>query len=210
MRLLIARIANNRPRQNIAVVMDLLKSTILPMHPRIVLLAIMATFLSACSGGVSGGQTADLPLTMKSPSFGDGETMPVRFTCDGEGISPSIEIGSVPAGTRTLALVMDDLNSPSGHFVHWVVWDISPNIKEVTEGAIPSGAMEGTTSAQTTGYHPPCPPAGSGPHHYQFSLYAVHDGISLSFEATRAMLEQQMKGKVLSIAKWTGVYERRE
>ncbi len=180
------------------------------MHPRIVLLAIMSTFLSACFGGGSGGKSVDIPLAMKSPAFGDGQSLPVSFTCDGDGISPSIEITSVPAGTRTLALVMDDLNSPSGHFVHWVVWDISPNTKEIIEGSIPSGAMEGTTSAQTSGYYPPCPAAGSGPHRYQFSLYAINDGISLSFEATRAMLEQQMKGKVLSIAKWTGVYERME
>jgi Raf kinase inhibitor-like YbhB/YbcL family protein len=121
-----------------------------------------------------------------------------------------LKIGSVPLGTHSLALVLDDVNAPSGHFVHWVVWDIAPQTKEISEGKIPSGAMEGTTSAKKAGYAPPCPQPGSGPHRYVFSLYAINDGISLSYEGTRAMLEQQMKGKVLSIAKWTGVYERME
>ncbi len=180
------------------------------MHPRIVLLLVTGILLSACSLSSSGGQEPSLPLTMSIPAFGDGQNIPVRFTCDGEGVSPTLQIGSVPAATRSLALVIDDVNAPSGHFVHWVVWDIAPQTKEISEGAIPSGAMEGTTSAKKAGYVPPCPKPGSGPHRFVFSLYAINDGISLSFEATRAMLEQQMKGKVLGIAKWTGVYERRE
>ncbi len=168
----------------------------------------MVALLSACSFSGSSDEQPSLPLTLTIPAFSDGNTIPERFTCDGEGVSPIIKIGSVPLGTQSLALVLDDVNAPSGHFVHWVLWDIAPQIMEIPEGGIPSGAMEGTTSARKAGYDPPCPVAGSGPHAYVFSLYAINSGVSLSYEATRAMLEQQMKGKVLGIAKWTGVYER--
>ena len=143
-----------------------------------------------------------------SPAFEDDAPIPAEYTCDGEGKSPPLSIVDVPQGTQSFALVVDDLDAPSGHFVHWVMWDIQPGVTEIPAGTAPMGAMEGTTSAKSVGYAPLCPPEYDGSHRYLFSLYAINDGVSLSFEGTLAMLEQQMKGKVIAIAKLTGVYEK--
>ncbi|TSD00026.1 MAG: PEBP family protein [Candidatus Peregrinibacteria bacterium Greene1014_49] len=171
-------------------------------------LSVTCAALSAC--GFPDDPPPPRIFALESPAFADNAVIPAEYTCDGEGKSPALKIRDVPQGTQSLALVVDDLDAPSGHYVHWVMWDLRPDLTEIPSGSAPAGAMEGTTSAKSIGYVPLCPLLGSEPHRYVFSLYAINDGISLSFEATRAMLEQQMKGKVIAIAKLTGVYERAE
>ena len=171
------------------------------------LIPVTALALTAC-GLFAPEEVVPGVFTLESPVFANEAAIPTEFTCDGEGKSPPLIIRDIPQGTQSLALVMDDLDAPSGHFVHWVMWDLRPDLTEIPVGSAPTGAMQGTTSMKSVGYVPPCPPHGSDPHRYAFSLYAINGGISLSFEATRAMLEQQMKGKVIAIAKLTGTYER--
>lgn len=178
--------------------------TVIRFRASIILLSTL--ILAACGNSAKVAQ--QLPFSLSSSAFADGEVLQAQYTCDGLGIAPALRISGVPPGTKSLALVLDDLDAPSGHFVHWVVWDIPVDVVEINESTLPGAAVQGTTSAGTTGFEPPCPPAGSGLHHYVFSLYAVNDAIGLSHEATRSALEQRMKGKVLAIAKITSVYER--
>ena len=121
------------------------------------------------------------PLVLTSPAFADGQSLPLRYTCEGEGIAPSLHIEGIPEGTRTLALVLDDLSAPSGHFVHWILWDLPLTAGDIPEGELPPGTVVGTTSAKAVGYFPACPPPGSGLHRYVFTLYAVGDVIKLSY-----------------------------
>lgn len=110
-------------------------------------------------------------MKLTSPAFQDGGKIPARYACDGENINPPLYIEDVPPGARSLALIVDDPDAPSGVWTHWTVWNIDPQTKEIPEGGVPENALQGETSSGSTGYEGPCPP--SGVHHYSFRIYAL-------------------------------------
>lgn len=159
------------------------------------------------SEGATPSETED-EMELSSSAFRQNETIPVRYTCDGDNVSPPLTITGVPDGTVGLALVMDDPDAPvAGGFVHWTVWNIDPATAEVPEDAVPQGGIEGQTSAGGGGYRGPCPPSGT--HRYFFKLYALDTELDLDPEAAgREELEAAMEGHILARAELVGTYGR--
>lgn len=152
-------------------------------------------------------------LTLTSSAFKNGDMIPIRHTCDGEGTSPELSWGQVPEQAKSLALVVDDPDSPSGTYVHWVVYNIPPHTKGLTENIprqphLTDGTKQGFNNSGHTGYFGPCPHIGV--HRYNFKLYALDTKLELRNEATKNDLEKAMKGHILSETCLMGEYERKQ
>jgi len=146
-------------------------------------------------------------LTVSSPGFSQGEAIPARHTCDGNDTSPAIVIDGVPPATRSLALVMDDPDAPMGTWVHWVVWNIPPQTREIPEHSLPPQASQGKNDWHRNTYGGPCPPSGT--HRYFFRAYALDTVLKLGNSTTKADLERAMQGHVLAKGELMGTYRRR-
>jgi len=146
-------------------------------------------------------------MIIRSPSFQNNGLIPLKYTCDGEDINPPLEIGGVPESAKSLALIVDDPDAPMGTWVHWVVWNISPETKQIEEGMVPEGVMEGMTDFGRAGYGGPCPPSGT--HRYFFKLYALDTELNLDNSATKEDVEEAMKGHILDSAVLIGLYKRK-
>jgi Raf kinase inhibitor-like YbhB/YbcL family protein len=145
-------------------------------------------------------------LSLTSSAFQHGAEIPARHTCDGEDLSPALVWSGVPDGTRSLALLVEDPDAPSGTFTHWLVWGIDPAAEALGEGE--AAPVEGSNGFGTAGYRGPCPPPGHGPHRYFFRLYALDVEVDLPAGASRAELEGALEGHVLAGAELIGRYER--
>jgi len=138
--------------------------------------------------------------------FADGESIPRRYTCDGDDISPPLSFHDVPAETRSLALIMEDPDAPRGTWDHWLLYDIP-----VGDG-IPAGAspgMVGTVGVNSWGrsdYGGPCPPGGQ--HRYVIAVYAVDTELGLPRGVDKPTLQDALAGHTLADATLTGVYAR--
>ncbi|MBI1934040.1 YbhB/YbcL family Raf kinase inhibitor-like protein [Candidatus Peregrinibacteria bacterium] len=148
------------------------------------------------------------PLTMKisSPAFIHNQSIPSLYTCDGANRSPPLKISGVPVEAKSLVLVNDDPDAPAGTWVHWLLWNIDPKTKEISEGVPPPEAIEGTTSFRKTGYGGPCPPSGT--HRYFFKLYALDRTLDLPPSADKAKLEKAFEGHILAKTELMGLYQR--
>src|SRR5580700_1976190 len=105
---------------------------------RLTILALLLFPFSALA------QAAPGDLRVSSPAFADGARIPSQFTCQGKNVSPPLDIACDAPGAKSLALILEDPDAPSGTFTHWIVWNIPPGVKKFAEGAAPSGALEGT------------------------------------------------------------------
>lgn len=137
--------------------------------------------------------------------------MPPTLTCEGENLSPQIKLSLPPAGTKSLAIVVDDPDAPVP-FTHWLAYGIPANTRELPQGAsTPSRqlehAAEGTNSFGRTGYSGPCPPEGK-PHHYVFHVYALDVMPTLSAGASAEQVNAAIHGHVLAEGRITGLYAR--
>ena len=146
-------------------------------------------------------------LTITSPAFTHKTAIPARYTCDGLDINPPLLIDLVPGGAKSLALIMDDPDAPVGIWVHWVVWNIPPETREIKENSLPAGAAQGLSSWKQNKYGGPCPP--SGIHRYFFRLYALDTTLKLAPESTNATLERAMQGHILAQGELMGTYRRK-
>lgn len=144
-------------------------------------------------------------MHIDTPAFEHHHTIPKRYTCEGEDISPALHFKDVPAGTVSLALIMDDPDAPRGTFDHWIVFKLPANTKELKEGEKPS--FQGTNSYQEQNYRGPCPPPGKA-HRYFFKLYALDIDINLPKGASKKALEEAMEGHILAKAELIGLYQR--
>jgi Raf kinase inhibitor-like YbhB/YbcL family protein len=140
---------------------------------------------------------------LSSPAFAHEGVIPAKYTCDGDGINPPLNIEGIPEGTVSLALIVDDPDAPGGTYDHWLVWNI-PRVAQIPEGTRPG--ISGTNSDQKTGYHPPCPPDGE--HRYFFYLYALDAEIQLHPGAARNELEMAINGHILGNAELMGRYTK--
>lgn len=165
--------------------------------------AAAALVLAACGGSPQPADTeAPLTIELRSTAFSDGETIPVRHTCDGEGVSPPLTVSRLPAGTVTLALLVEDPDAPSGAYVHWVAYDVDPR-EEVPEG-VGSLGTAGTNDAGGSGYAPPCPPQGS--HRYVFEVFALDGSLGLAPGRDADTVRDAMEGHVLAAGRLMGRY----
>jgi Raf kinase inhibitor-like YbhB/YbcL family protein len=175
------------------------------------LLLVMAlTAGPACAAGGEVGKEEAMDL--HSPAFDPGGKIPVKFTCDGEDVSPALRWGKPPEGTAGFALIADDPDAPAGTWVHWVLYDLPPATRELpekvpTEAVLTSGARQGKNDFGRTGYGGPCPPRGPA-HRYYFRLYALDVKTQLRAGATRAELEAAIEGHILAQVELMGRYGR--
>ena len=156
---------------------------------------------------VSGEEKKMSALSIESSAFPHNGMIPPKYTCDGADANPPLSIGNVPEKAKTLALIVDDPDAPMGTWVHWVVWNLGAGTREIPENSVPQGALQGTNDFRKQSYGGPCPPSGT--HRYFFKLYALDAPLSLKGGATKAQLEEAMKGHVLSQAELIGRYRRK-
>jgi Raf kinase inhibitor-like YbhB/YbcL family protein len=151
-------------------------------------------------------------LEVKSESFGSMEVIPAEFTCDGNDVSPQISWKNTPMGTKSIAIICDDPDAPSGTWVHWVCYDIpavtSSLHKNIMHGdTLPCTGKQGITDFGKNGYNGPCPP--SGVHRYFFKVYALDAFLNLPAGKTARDVEKTMKGHVLGYGELVGMYSRK-
>lgn len=150
-------------------------------------------------------------MILESAAFADGDSIPSRFTCDGQDVSPPLSWREPPEGTQTFLLIVDDPDAPSGTWVHWVLFNLPASTNGLAEnasasGTSPHGGLEGTNGWGRHGYGGPCPPSGT--HRYFFRIFALDGALDLGPTATAAELSLARKGRVLAEATLMGRYKR--
>ena len=156
-----------------------------------------------------------MSLLVTSSAFSEGRPIPVRFTCDGDDVSPALEWSNVPEGTRSIALVVDDPDAPGGTWSHWVLYGLPPDTAALDE-AVPAnessaaGGGQGKNDFGKLGYGGPCPPEGHGPHRYYFKVYALDAEPEVGGGPERADMLEAIDGHILAEGQIMGTYERRE
>ncbi|WP_375398476.1 YbhB/YbcL family Raf kinase inhibitor-like protein [uncultured Sphingomonas sp.] len=160
----------------------------------------------------------DRRIDLSSPAFASGGRLPDRFTADGAGVSPPLVWGDVPAGTASLALIVEDPDAPAlTPLVHAVVVGLPASERRLAEGAIgkdgsrgADGRDVGRNSFLGEGWLPPDPPTGHGSHDYVFQLFALSEAAAISANPGRSALVEAIAGKVLGTGMLVGTYSRGE
>ncbi len=154
-----------------------------------------------------------MSLILTSLAFAHMAAIPPQYTCQGADISPPLRWSGVPAGTKSLALIVDDPDAPDpAHpkmtWVHWVLYNLPPTATELPEAVktLPPGTLEGLNDWQRTGYGGPCPPIGR--HRYFHKLYALDTVLPDLKHPTKAQLEKAMAGHILAEAQLIGTYQK--
>lgn len=142
-------------------------------------------------------------MEINSPAFENNQSMPAKFSCEGQDINPALVIQGIPPQARSLALIVDDPDAPMGTWVHWVVFDI-PLSPRIEENSIPG--KQGVNTAGNKNYHGPCPPSGT--HRYFFKLYALDTLLGLQEGISKGQLEKAMQGHILAQAQLVGLYKK--
>lgn len=157
-----------------------------------------------------------MTLTLTSPAFAHQGSIPARYTCEGDDLSPPLSWSDVPASTGSFALVVDDPDAPDPRaprmtWVHWVIYNLPAATRDLPEGVapddLPVGTREGRNDWKRTGYGGPCPPIGR--HRYFHKLYALDAMLPDLGTPTKAELEAAMAGHVLAQAVLVGTYQKR-
>jgi Raf kinase inhibitor-like YbhB/YbcL family protein len=174
-------------------------------------LAFLITLMMICQARAGGAGEA-MKLSVESPAFGQGEKIPVKYTCDGEDMSPPLKWSPGPAATKSYALIVDDPDAPGGSFTHWLAYNVPSGVTSLDEHVtalyrLGDGTLQGKNSYGRIGYGGPCPPPGR-PHHYRFGVYALDTRLKLGPGASKDGLLTAMSGHVLAQGELTGVYGR--
>lgn len=154
-----------------------------------------------------------MAIQLTSSAFDEGQMIPVKYTCDGEDISPRLRWMGVPAEAVSLALIVEDPDAPSGTFDHWVLFNLPPTDIELPANVpatetLESGARQGQNGRGEVGYMGPCPPPETGTHRYFFKLYALDTELGTKAKATKAEVLSAMEGHILDEASLVGTYSR--
>jgi len=152
-----------------------------------------------------------MEIKLTSKAFQEGGMIPRQYTCDGKDISPPLQWDKAPERTRSFALICDDPDAPMGTWVHWVIYNIPADARQLAEGVppterLPNGARQGKNDFRKIGYGGPCPPRGT--HRYFFKVYALDVLLDLPSGATKAQLEKAMEGHILARGQLMGKYAR--
>ena len=145
-------------------------------------------------------------MQLKSPAFSQNGVVPAKYTCDGQNISPPLQIAETPENAKSLVLICDDPDAPGKTWTHWTVWNIDPTTTEIVEGKTSAGSTQGVTDFGEVGYGGPCPPSGT--HRYFFKLYALDTSLNIPYQAKKEDLEKAMAGHVIDQTQLVGVYSR--
>jgi Raf kinase inhibitor-like YbhB/YbcL family protein len=152
-------------------------------------------------------------MQLTSTAFAESAAIPAKHTCDASNVSPPLKWTGVPAGAKSLALIVDDPDAPVGTWVHWVLYDLPATASELAEDVpksqfVASGAKQGLNDFRHLGYGGPCPPHGK-PHRYFFKLYALDAMLDLKPGLTKKDLEGAMGKHILAQAQLMGTYQRK-
>ncbi|MCH7558562.1 MAG: YbhB/YbcL family Raf kinase inhibitor-like protein [Planctomycetes bacterium] len=152
-----------------------------------------------------------MEIKITSSAFEDGGLIPAKYTCDGADVSPPLQWDAVPEGTKSIALICDDPDAPMGTWVHWVLFNLPSDAKELaenipTEETLPNGAKQGVNDFGRIGYGGPCPPGGT--HRYFFKIYALDTEVGLQAGADKRRLLKTMEGHILGQDQLIGKYKR--
>lgn len=153
-----------------------------------------------------------MTLSLISTAFQEGERIPSKYTCQGQDISPQLDWNGIPEESKSLALIMDDPDAPSGIFTHWVIFNLPPDSHGLPEAVplssqLPSDTLQGRNDFGRTGYGGPCPPPGK-PHHYRFTLYALDKNLDLGAGSSKNQVLNTAEGHILAQCQLTGIYQR--
>ncbi len=185
------------------------------------LLIVISALVVAC-GAIAPGPPVegDTVITLSSPAFQDGEAIPVRYTCEGEDISPLLNWSEPPQGTKALAIIMldpdapdilDDPNKTDAGLTHWLLFNLPADIRQLSE-AVPiqeelsDGALHGTNDFGRTGYGGPCPSDGSA-HRYTFTIYALDEPLDLLAGVSKGWVLHAMQGHILARGELKGTFK---
>lgn len=148
-----------------------------------------------------------------SPAFDNGEFIPVKYTCDGEDVSPPLFFVEVPETAKSFALLVEDPDAPVGVFTHWLIYDIPSNFSGLPEDVPPApileyGIKQGFNDFNVIGYRGPCPPPGK-PHRYFFILFALDvETLELPAGVTKEQFLSAVDGHVITRDEFVGIYGR--
>jgi len=177
----------------------------------IVLVSLCLLFFHTTAHGRGGNMT----LAITSSVFTPDQLIPARYTCEGEDISPPLTFSGVPADTKSLVLIVDDPDAPDPAapkmiWVHWLIYNLSPDTSGLAEGAtaFPAGALQGISDFKRTRYGGPCPPIGR--HRYFFKLYALDTMLPDLGRPNKESLLQAMQGHIIEQARLIGLYQKQK
>jgi Raf kinase inhibitor-like YbhB/YbcL family protein len=145
-------------------------------------------------------------FTVTSAAFAENTQIPVEYSCQGRNVPPPLRWQNVPDAAESLALVVDDPDAPAGPYVHWVVTGIPPSTTQIVDGALPEAAVVSLNSSQRAEYFGPCPPAGTGVHHYRFRLYALSGSLTLTPTTPVPESTTKIEDQTLLVATTVGLF----
>jgi Raf kinase inhibitor-like YbhB/YbcL family protein len=154
-----------------------------------------------------------MSLELTSEAFVNGQSIPAKYACTGRNISPALTWNDPPAGTQSFALIVDDPDAPMGTWVHWVLFNIKSDTRNLQEdlpvtgkNVDPNAIYVGKNSSGRIGYDGPCPPSGT--HRYYFKLYALDSPINLLPGATKEQVLKEMEGHILAQGELMGTFSK--
>jgi Raf kinase inhibitor-like YbhB/YbcL family protein len=151
-----------------------------------------------------------MTIALTSTAFTEGKVIPKRHACEGENLSPALSWPKTSPSVKSYALFVEDPDAPSGDFVHWVLFNIPPDLNRLPEGVpvkseVPGVGRQGMNDARVNGYYGPCPPPGK-PHRYFFRIFALDRMLDLSAGSTCAHLQKEMQGHILDSGSLMGTF----
>jgi Raf kinase inhibitor-like YbhB/YbcL family protein len=183
------------------------------MNKNLLISIVLVILLSSCSSAQTLTSEADMSLEVKSDAFSNGQSIPAKYSCIGKNISPALTWSDPPSGTQSFALIMDDPDAPAGTWVHWVLYNIKPDWRNLPEdlpvtgkNIDPNAVFFGTNSSGNIRYDGPCPPSGT--HRYYFKLYALDTQIGLLPGATKEKIIKEMQGHILAQGELMGTFSK--
>jgi Raf kinase inhibitor-like YbhB/YbcL family protein len=158
-----------------------------------------------------GARPALVPLLIESKAFADGGIVPPKFSMRGGNVQPDFTISNAPATTQSFAIILHDIDvsvgPDGGDVLHWVAWNIPGDTKQIEEGKLPAGSVQGSNMMRQNSYMGMGAPAGPRYHHYVFEFYALNSKLDLPPTASRAELLEAIKGKVIAKAAYVGRFK---
>ncbi len=145
-------------------------------------------------------------MKITSTAFDHNEMIPKKYTCDGDDVNPPLEFSAPPADLKSFVIIVRDRDAKGGDFVHWLVWNINPIVREIRAATVPVGAIEGMNDFGQISWNGPCPPSGT--HHYEFHLYALDKMIDLPATSDKNDLREEIKESILEETLIVGLYKK--
>ncbi len=184
---------------------------------KVLFLILIISFIISCNKNnrpkISDNQEEYMhTVNIFSNSFKNNEKIPAKYTCQGEEASPQLHWDNIPENTKSIAIICDDPDAPAGTWIHWIIFNIPPEMNELTEkfphdSIMDNGIKQGLNSSNFVGYQGPCPP--SGEHRYFFKIYALDIILDIGYNIHKEDLLSVIDSHVLGYGEMIGLYEKK-